>query len=214
MTGVQTCALPIYQPGIVAKGISDPGSNDYKTLASLMITGYNYQWDKDAMAPYLFNSKDSTFWTFDDQVSVALKARFVYSHNLRGLMFWEISGDDSIGSLVNTIYSRNMTDIKMHKIHAGRKFPNISLSLPSATKSITAGSDVLLNINEIKINDPIVKVEYFADNISLGYNTKSPFSWVWFNVSKGKHKLKAAATDSDGNRKLSKEVTFNVKKHK
>jgi chitinase len=204
----------LYQQGSIAKGISDPGSNDYKTLASLMITGYNYQWDKDAMAPYLFNSKDSTFWTFDDQVSVALKARFVYSHNLRGLMFWEISGDDSIGSLVNTIYSRNMTDIKMHKIHAGRKFPNISLSLPSATKSITVGSDVLLNINEIKINSPIVRVEYYADNISLGYNTKPPFSWVWFNVSKGKHKLKAAATDSDGNRKLSKEVTFNVKKHK
>lgn len=201
----------LYQKGSIAKGISDPGSNDYKTLDSLMISGYNYLWDKDAMAPYLFNTKDSTFWTFDDQASVALKARFAYSHNLRGLMFWEISGDDSMGTLVNTIASRNMTDIKMHKIRPGKKFPSISLLIASNAKPFPAGSDVLLNINEIKINDPIVKVEYFVDNISIGYNTKSPFSWVWFNVRKGKHKLSAAAIDSDGNKKYSPKVSVLVK---
>jgi hypothetical protein len=126
-------------------------------------------------------------------------------------MFWEISGDDSTGTLVKTIYSQNMPDVKVHKIHAGRKFPLISLTIPSGTKSIHAGSDVLMNINEIKINSPIVKVEYFADNISLGYNTKPPFSWVWFNVCKGQHNLSAAAIDSEGNKKYSPKVSVHVK---
>jgi len=203
----------LFQLGNVAKGISDLGFNDYKDLSSLMKKGYRYYWDNYAMAPWLFNPQDSTIWSFDDPVSVALKTRFVYAHNLRGLMFWEISGDDSIGTLVNTIYSGNMADNKLHKIHTGRKFPLIKLAIPSGSKNIIAGTDIILNINEIKINSPIVMVEYFADNVSLGYNTTPPFSWVWFNVSKGKHKIKAAATDIDGNRKLSKEITVNIKKH-
>jgi chitinase len=202
----------LYQLGSVAKGISESGFNDYKNLTSLMNAGYEYHWDNDAMAPFLFNARDSTFWSFDDPVSVALKTRFSYAHNLRGLMFWEISGDDSAGTLVNTIYDRNMPDIKFHKIHAGKKYPLISLTIPSGTKTIHAGKDIIININEIKIDAPLVKVEYFADNISLGYNTKPPFSWVWFNISKGKHKLKAAAIDSLGNKKFSKEMVIYVRK--
>ena len=200
----------LYQSGTVAKGISESGSNDYKNLTLLLNTGY-YHWDNDAMAPYLFNSKDNTFWTFDDPVSVALKTRFAYAHNLRGLMFWEISGDDSVGTLVNTIYLRNMADIKFHKIHLGKKYPLISLAIPSGTKTIHAGRDVILDINVIKTVAPLAKVEYFADNISLGYNTKTPFSWVWFNVHKGKHKLTAVATDIEGNKKSSPKVSVYVR---
>jgi chitinase len=201
----------LYQPGTVAGGIFESGFNNYKDLASLINKGYEYHWDNDAMAPFLFNLKDSTFWSFDDPVSVALKTRFTFAYNLRGLMFWEISGDDSIGTLVNTIYLQNMPDIKFHRIHANRKLPIIKITIPSGSKTFPQGSDVIIKINEIKLDAPIVKVEYYADNISLGYNTKPPFSWVWFNVPKGKHKLTAAATDNAGNRKYSPPVFIYVK---
>ena len=204
----------LYQQGSVAKGISESGFNDYKNLAYLKKIGYEYHWDNNAMAPWLFNPKDSTIWSFDDAESVALKTRFTIAHNLRGLMLWEISGDDSVGTLVNTIYSRNMPDIKFHKVRAGRKSPIISITIPTGSETIHPGSDVILNINEIKKDAPVVKVEYYADNISLGYNTKPPFSWVWFNVPKGKHKIKAAAIDSEGNKKFSKEVVIYFGKHK
>ncbi|MDR3611514.1 MAG: glycoside hydrolase family 18 protein [Ignavibacteriaceae bacterium] len=201
----------LYQSGTVAHGISESDFIDYKNLASLMDAGYEYNWDNEAMAPYLFNSKDSTFLTFDDPVSVALKTRYASAHNLRGLMFWEISGDDSVGTLVNTIHNRNMTDIKIRKIHYDKKSPLISLTIPFGAKTIHSGKDVILNIKVIKKDAPIVKVEYFTDNISLGYNTKPPFSWVWFNAHKGKHSLSALAIDSDGNNKYSKKVSVVVK---
>jgi chitinase len=201
----------LYQPGIVAKGIFESGFNNYKDLISPLNNGYEYHWDNDAMAPWLFNPRDSTIWSFDDPESVALKTRFAYAHKLRGLMFWEISGDDSAGTLVNSIYSRNMPDIKFHKVHAGKKSPLINITIPSSSDTIHSGSDVIININEIKIEAPIIKVEYYADNISLGYNTKPPFSWVWFNVPKGKHKLNAAATDSGVNKKYSKKVVIYVR---
>jgi chitinase len=197
----------LYQPGKVAES----GFNNYSDLVLLVNKGYEYHWDNDAMAPHLFSHKDSTFWSFDDQVSVALKTRFAYSHNLRGLMFWEISGDDSVGTLVNIIDSRNMPDIKFLKVLPGKKSPLVSITTPSSSDNIHAGSDVIININEIQKKAPLVKVEYFADNKSLGYNTQIPFSWVWFNVPKGKHKLKAAATDSGGYKKYSKEVVIYVR---
>jgi len=202
----------LFQLGNVAKGISDLGFNDYKDLSSLMKKGYRYYWDNYAMAPWIFNPHDSTFWSFDDPVSVALKTQFVYAHNLHGLMFWDISADDSIGTLVNTIYSRNMPDIILPKVRAGKIYPLISIAAPNKNIYVHHGSDVIINIDIIKKAADILKVEYFADNVSLGYNTKPPYSWVWFNASKGKHKIKAAATDRNGNRKFSKEVTLYVRK--
>jgi hypothetical protein len=192
-------------------GIFESGFNDYKNIPFLINGGYEYFWDNYAMAPWLFNSKDSTFWTFDDQVSVALKTRFAYAHNLRGLMFWEISGDDSTGTLVNTIYTRNISDIKKLKTKIGSKSPLIRLKIFPGTKVIHTGTDLLLNINELKVGTPLSKVEYFVDNKSIGYNTKAPFSWAWFNVSKGKHKLTAFAIDSEGHKKYSKKISINVK---
>jgi chitinase len=201
----------LHQPGIVAKGIFESGFNYYKNLSSVINRGYTYHWDNDAMAPWLFNLTDSTFWSFDDQVSVALKTHFVLAHNLRGLLLWDISGDDSIGTLVNTIYSGKLTDISIHKPKKSGKYPQITLSIPNNSNIFYAGSDILINIKEKKINAPIVKVEFFADDKSLGYNTKSPFSWVWFNVPWGKHKLSALAIDRDGNKKYSKKIVINIK---
>ena len=202
----------LHQPVITTQSVSESGFKSYNDLSSFMNIGYEYHWDNNAMAPWLFNSIDSTFWSFDDPASVALKTRFVYEHNLRGLMFWDISGDDFACTLVNTIYFRNMPDTKNQKTLVGKKFPLIKITTPSISKNIHAGSDVIINAKKIKINAPIVKVEFFVDNSSIGYNTKDPFSWVWFNVSKGKHKLKAVATDNDGNRKLSKELSIYIKK--
>ena len=197
----------LYQPGTMPES----GFNNFRDLVPKENTGYEYHWDNDAMAPFLFSSKDSTFWSFDDAVSVALKTRFTSAHNFRGLMFWEISGDDSAGTLVNTIYNMNMPDIKNLKVHQGKKFPLISISLSSGTENVAAGSDIIINTIEIKNEAPVVKVEYFIDNKPIGYNTVSPFSWALFNIPKGKHKIKAAATDSLGNRKFSKEIIMYAK---
>jgi chitinase len=201
----------LFQSGSVAMGLSEMGFNDYKYLSSLINNAHEYHWDNNAMAPWLFSPKDSTFWTFDDPVSVALKIRFVYAHNLKGLMLWEISGDDSVGTLVNTISSGNLNDIKLPGKLKSTNTPIVSLAIQKESKNIYSGTDVLLKINEIKLHAPLVKVEYFVDNSSIGFNTKAPFSWVWFNVPKGKHKLNVIATDSVGNKKNSKRLSVNIK---
>ncbi|SMO64818.1 chitinase [Saccharicrinis carchari] len=67
--------------------------------------GYERFWDSTAKAPYLYNKTDSIFFTYDDTVSVRLKAEYAMEKNLGGIMFWELGNDTKEPqSLLNSIY--------------------------------------------------------------------------------------------------------------
>ncbi|MGG0170409.1 glycosyl hydrolase family 18 protein [Paenibacillus dokdonensis] len=55
--------------------------------------GFTRYWDDTAKAPYLFNG--SIFISYDDEQSVAEKAKYVLDQKLGGAMFWEYSQDAS-----------------------------------------------------------------------------------------------------------------------
>ena len=67
--------------------------------------GFVRYWDTVAMAPWLYNATDSILITYDDTVSVRLKAEYVKSRGLGGIMFWELSGDTPGGGLLDAIHS-------------------------------------------------------------------------------------------------------------
>lgn len=67
--------------------------------------GFQRYWDGQAKAPYLYNSADSLFVSYDDTVSVALKTKYTIEKGLGGIMFWELGNDTKEeGSLLNAIY--------------------------------------------------------------------------------------------------------------
>ncbi len=55
--------------------------------------GYVRFWDPVAKAPFLYNSTDSIFISYDDTVSLRLKTRYCLDNNLGGIMFWELGTD-------------------------------------------------------------------------------------------------------------------------
>ncbi|MGM0666992.1 MAG: glycoside hydrolase family 18 protein [Bacteroidota bacterium] len=67
--------------------------------------GYMVYRDEKARAPYIFNSSDSLFITFDDTLSVKLKSGYVIDNELGGIMFWEQSQDTKDGrGLLDAIF--------------------------------------------------------------------------------------------------------------
>jgi chitinase len=200
----------LFQSGKDSAGAIENSFGNYSKLCTLKSNGYKYYWDGFAMAPWLYNTEKKIFWTFDDPKSIALKSRYVDAYDLGGLMFWEISEDDSAGILVHTIYNRNMPDVKVDKTKHIKSFPAIQITQPKRTGIFSAGSNIIINTSETGKRSSVIKVEFFADNISLGYDTKAPFDWVWFNVPKGRHKITAIATDVNGNKKSAKVVTINI----
>jgi chitinase len=201
----------LYQPGSDSAGIYKEGSGDYSNLRTFESKGYNYYWDSLAMAPWLYNPEKKIFWTFDDPKSIALKSRYVDAYNLGGLMFWELSEDDSTGTLVNTIFTSNMPDIKFDKNKDEKSSPSVKIVQPDETDAIYTGSNVIINTTQADNGSTILKVEFYVDDMSIGYDTKAPFDWVWFNVPEGRHKLKVVATDSNGHKAVSKIKNVMVK---
>lgn len=71
--------------------------------------GYTVYRDEKARAPYIFNSSDSLFITFDDTLSVKLKSGYVIDNELGGIMFWEQSQDTKDGrGLLDAIFEEMM----------------------------------------------------------------------------------------------------------
>lgn len=59
----------------------------------LAAPGFTRGWDAAARAPYLWNPEIGTFLSYEDEQSIAEKARFVRELGLGGLMYWEHSQD-------------------------------------------------------------------------------------------------------------------------
>ncbi len=196
--------------GKEAEGVVERGFNYYFDLIKLVGKGYKTYWDNFAMAPFLYNPAKKIFWTYDNPASISLKAHCVDAYDLRGLMFWEISGDDSVGTLVNTVYTRNMPDIKL-SYNSKSTTDKIEIINPDKTDWINEGTNVVIKIKNEDSKSNIVKVEFFGDGESLGYNTMAPFNWVWFNIPKGKHKINVVAYDDEGGKRISNPVEIFVR---
>ncbi len=70
----------------------DGGTPMYYNILPKM-TQFHYRWDSIAQAPYLQGKKVNTFVSFEDEQSVAQKARYILRHQLGGAIVWDISGD-------------------------------------------------------------------------------------------------------------------------
>ncbi|NYH53798.1 chitinase [Nocardiopsis arvandica] len=82
-----------------APGSYEAGIDDWKVLKELQ--GYELHRDDELGTAWLYDG--STFWTYDDEISMAQKTDWAQSQNLGGVMIWSVDGDDADGSLMTAI---------------------------------------------------------------------------------------------------------------
>ena len=77
----------------------------YKNLTAVFSrdSGFVYNWDEQASAPYIYHPTKKLFFTYDDSVSVALKTRYCIKNKLNGIMFWQIVDDSFSNGLLNVM---------------------------------------------------------------------------------------------------------------
>ncbi|WP_305404403.1 glycosyl hydrolase family 18 protein [Photobacterium leiognathi] len=105
MTGTGTGKLT----GTKEQGVWEDGVIDYKGIKSYMlgadgkgINGFEYGYDEQAEAPYVWNRSTGDLITFDDKRSVLAKGNYVKSLGLAGLFSWEIDADN--GDILNAMH--------------------------------------------------------------------------------------------------------------
>nr|BAA78115.1 chitinase [Vibrio parahaemolyticus] len=95
--------------GSTAPGVWEDGVIDYKGIKSFMlganntgINGFEYGYDAQAEAPWVWNRTTGELITFDDHRSVLAKGTYAKSLGLAGLFSWEIDADN--GDILNAMH--------------------------------------------------------------------------------------------------------------
>lgn len=104
--GVPFYAVQFNAPGLYKKLTNTTTSNPlYADIVNDLASGWTYHWDGTSQVPYLINSSQSEFITFEDTNSVKLKVQYSARQQLGGIAIWEISQDLYSGSqpLLETI---------------------------------------------------------------------------------------------------------------
>ena len=98
---VSDSANGLYQPA------SFKGAVSYKNMVNQYTSeqGFNYFWDDQAKAPYLYNSAQKLFVTYDDKRSIQAKTQYAIDRKLSGIMFWQLTEDTFEDGLLDAINS-------------------------------------------------------------------------------------------------------------
>jgi chitinase len=80
-----------------------PGLATYSTIENLIANGYSSYFDPLRIAAWVYDSTLGTFYTYDDQLTAALKMNYVKMRGLGGVYVWAVKDDDANGTMVKTM---------------------------------------------------------------------------------------------------------------
>jgi chitinase len=76
-----------------APGRFEPGVFTYSEIKNNYLPTYQVYWQEEAKVPWIYDPTKGIMITYEDPQSVALKAGYVNTNHLSGMMFWELSND-------------------------------------------------------------------------------------------------------------------------
>lgn len=117
----------LFRPGKYSISVS------YNTIDSLITpaNGWAWSYDDSAHARYAYNAGSREFLTGDDSASVALKARYVRTQGLGGIMFWQLRDDRTEHGLLDAMYTALRVDRNIQRATSNRALPSTAPSGPS-----------------------------------------------------------------------------------
>ena len=105
--------------GLYSKFAGGYAETPWKTIRSQFLTSPDWvrHWSATAQAPWLYNAAQHIFFTYDDPMSLGIKADFARREGLRGAMIWVLGEDDAENSLLNALVSHLEQGSPQHAPH-------------------------------------------------------------------------------------------------
>jgi hypothetical protein len=88
--------------------------------------------------------------------------------------------------------------------------PVVAITSPAPTSSLFVGVPFTIIANASDPDGNVTNVQFFANGVSLGNDTSSPFSFEFTPTAVGAYSLTAVATDNGGNQTTSATIVVNV----
>lgn len=127
----------------------------YSVLDNL--SQFTEHWDSSAMVPYLTgNNGLNTFVSYDNELSIELKSKYIMDKNLRGAIIWEITGDyiesaPGSGIISDTPLANKINDVFCNYLPGTSGLQNSSCSAGGSTGNTDTSSVGVLPLNQINI---------------------------------------------------------------
>ncbi len=90
------------------------------------------------------------------------------------------------------------------------ELPVVSITSPTSGATFDQGTAISIAANATDSDGAITQVEFFADGVSIGIDTSSPYSIAWNNATASAHTISARATDNLSGIGISSEITITV----
>ncbi|MGY8787802.1 MAG: glycosyl hydrolase family 18 protein [Fidelibacterota bacterium] len=92
--------LPFWGKGYYASDINESFTGDvadkrYNEITNLIGNGWEYNWDNNALCPYLRKDDYSRIITYDDPESIGFKCEYAIELELGGVMIWALGYDET-----------------------------------------------------------------------------------------------------------------------
>jgi chitinase len=93
--------------GLYSKYAAVYAETPWKNIRSQFLTdpGWVRHWSASAQAPWLYNTRQHIFFSYDDPLSLGIKADFARREQLRGVMIWVLGEDDPRNGLLHALTS-------------------------------------------------------------------------------------------------------------
>jgi chitinase len=105
--GVSDVNHGLFQPhGRQPAGPSGGGDWSYRNIKKQYLLTANPAirfWDNLAKVPWIYDARSGVMVSYDDPISLRLKAQYAHEHKLGGVMIWELSQDDDQSSLLTAL---------------------------------------------------------------------------------------------------------------
>lgn len=98
---IKSTSLGLYQP-TSGKAV-DHFEVSYQEIVNKFLTQSSRSTDPVAQSPWLYNKSTKTFISYEDPLSLQIKARYAHDQQLGGVAIWEISQDDLNLSLLKSV---------------------------------------------------------------------------------------------------------------
>jgi chitinase len=93
--------------GLYSKYSGGYAETPWKTIRAQFLTSPDWvrHWSATAQAPWLYNDSQHIFFTYDDPISLGIKADFARHEHLGGMMIWVLGEDDLHDCLLRALVS-------------------------------------------------------------------------------------------------------------
>lgn len=93
--------------GLYSRYTGGYAETPWKTIRSQFLARPDWarHWSATAQAPWLYNDSQHIFFTYDDPVSLGIKADFARREHLGGMMIWVLGEDDPGNCLLHALVS-------------------------------------------------------------------------------------------------------------